>query len=99
MIKEEEHKNNLLECMSPIQDHSKYNISICNSLTPTPLKGNGYYDGKELVPPYQNFQNNYQKSLNLNNYPPFLNMRNDKFSPMHSAVLGCHNLPDEICGK
>ena len=43
----QEFKGNILECMSPIQDSVKYNTSINNSLTPTPLKPNGYYDGKD----------------------------------------------------
>ena len=43
----EEQKSNILGCMSPMQDSVKYNASINNSLTPTPLKPNGYYDGKD----------------------------------------------------
>jgi hypothetical protein len=98
-IAKEELKSNILGCMSPMQESLKYNVSVSNSLTPTPLKGNAYYDGKDLVPPYPNFKDNYQKCTNLNNYPPFLSAIKDKFSPSPSGIIDVHNIQEEICGK
>ena len=43
----EDQKSNILDCMSPLRESLKYNVSISNSLTPTPLKNNGYYEAKD----------------------------------------------------
>lgn len=95
----EEQKSNILGCMSPMQDSVKYNASINNSLTPTPLKPNGYYDGKDWIPPYPIFKDHDQKCIGLQNYPPFLNINKSKFSPVENSVMEAHNIQDEICGK
>ena len=44
----QEQKPSILDCVTPIKGEGlKYEGSLLNSMTPTPLKGNGYYDGKD----------------------------------------------------
>jgi len=96
----EEQKSNLLEWMSPIHNYSlKYHHSIGNSLTPTPIKVSGFYENKEWVPPYPIFNEHYQKWMNLNNFPPFLSIIKDRFSPQHHRIMDSQTIQDEFCGK
>lgn len=97
----EEQKINMLECMSPLHhDSLKYHPSLVNSLTPTPLKRNGFYESKDWVPHYPSLKDNFQRGRSPNaNYPPFLLMNKDKFSP-HASMIADHQFDNnEFCGK
>lgn len=96
----EEVKHSLLEFMSPPpQDPGRFDGSLINCMTPTPLKANNYDEVRPNFPSYNLFRENYQKGGNVPQFIPFqITSKENNFRPFHDT-FDSHQIYEELCGQ